>query len=75
MIDVTNVKNIRISDEVILFGSDGKSSIPIEEIAEIMGTINYEILCVIGKRIPRVYIRDGRVADVHNYLLDSPISD
>lgn len=75
MIDVTDVNNIRIGDEVILFGSDGKSSIPIEEIAEIMGTINYEILCVIGKRIPRVYIRDGRIADVHNYLLDSPISD
>lgn len=73
MIDVTNANNIRIGDEVILFGSDGENTIPIEEIAEIMGTINYEILCVIGKRIPRVYLRNGRIADVHNYLLDSPI--
>lgn len=73
MIDVTNVNNINIGDEVILFGSDGENLISIEEIAEIMGTINYEILCVIGKRIPRVYMRDGLVADVHNYLLDSPI--
>lgn len=77
MIDVTNVNNINIGDEVIIFGRDnsGKVVIPIEDIADIMGTINYEILCVIGKRIPRVYLRDGLVADVHNYLLDNPISD
>lgn len=75
MINVTSANNIRIGDEVILFGSDGKNDIPIETIAEIMGTINYEILCVIGKRIPRVYLRDGRIADVHNYLLDNPISE
>ncbi len=75
MIDVTNANNINIGDEVILFGSDGENVIPIEEIADIMGTINYEILCVIGKRIPRVYLRDGKIADVHNYLLDNPISE
>lgn len=73
MIDVTNANNINIGDEVILFGSDGENVISIEEIADIMGTINYEILCVIGKRIPRVYLRDGKIADVHNYLLDNPI--
>ena len=76
MIDVTDVNNINIGDEAILFGSDDSGNqIPIEEIAEIMGTINYEILCVIGKRVPRVYLRDGQVADVHNYLLDSPIKN
>lgn len=77
MIDVTNANNINIGDEVIIFGKDnnGKVVIPIEDIADIMGTINYEILCVIGKRIPRVYLRDGKIADVHNYLLDNPISD
>ena len=74
MIDVTDVNNINIGDEAIMFGKDsGDSSIPIEEIAGTMGTINYEILCVIGKRVPRVYLRDGRITDIHNYLLDSPI--
>lgn len=72
MIDVTDVNNINIGDEVILFGKSSEGAeIPIEDIASIMGTINYEILCVIGKRIPRVYMRGGKVADVHNYLLDS----
>lgn len=73
MIDVTSVNNVNIGDEVILFGeSNLGTKIPIEDIAESMGTINYEILCVIGKRIPRVYLRGGEIADVHNYLLDSP---
>ena len=76
MIDVTYVNNINIGDEAVLFGGDKSGNeIPIEEIAGIMGTINYEILCVIGKRVPRVYLRDGRVSDVHNYLLDSPIKN
>ena len=76
MIDVTDVNNINIGDEVILFGKSSEGAeIPIENIASIMGTINYEILCVIGKRIPRVYMRGGKVADVHNYLLDSPFKD
>ncbi len=74
MIDVTEVNNINIGDEVILFGRDlSGNEIPIENIADIMGTINYEILCVIGKRVPRVYLKDGKVADVHNYLLDNPV--
>lgn len=76
MIDVTYVNNINIGDEAVLFGGDKSGNeIPIEEIAGIMGTINYEILCVIGKRVPRVYLRGGRVSDVHNYLLDSPIKN
>ena len=57
MIDVSFVKNINIGDEVIIFGSKGGLNIPVEELADIMGTINYEIVCIIGKRIPRVYIK------------------
>ncbi len=76
MIDVSGVQNIQIGDEVTLFGKDSfGNEIPIEEIADIMGTINYEILCVIGKRVPRVYIKGGKVIDVHNYLLDNPIGN
>ena len=74
MIDAGDVNNISIGDEAVLFGKDSSGNeLPIEEIAGIMGTINYEILCVIGKRVPRVYLKGGRVTDVHNYLLDSPI--
>ena len=69
MIDVTDVNNINIEDEVILFGAGGSLSIPIEELAQIEGTINYELLCVIGRRIPRCYTVDGRVVEILNYLL------
>lgn len=74
MIDVTGVNNIAIGDDVILFGKSDDIELPVESLAEKMGTINYEILCVIGKRIPRVYFRGGKVEEVHNYLLDPPVS-
>ena len=56
MIDVTSVQNIRVGDEVILFGSGAES---VTEQAEKIGTINYELLCGISKRVPRVYIEGG----------------
>lgn len=69
MIDVTDVNNINIEDEVVLFGAQEGLSIPIEELAQIEGTINYELLCVIGKRIPRCYTQNGRIVEILNYLL------
>lgn len=57
MFDMRNVQNTSVGDSVTLFGSDGGQSIPVEEIAEKMGTINYEIVCNIGKRVPRIYIK------------------
>ena len=55
MIDVTDM-NVSVGDEVILIGSDGNLSIDADEIASLTGTISYEILCGIGKRIPRKYV-------------------
>ncbi len=57
MVDVTNIENVRVDDEVILFGNNqnGKE-ISVDVIAELLGTINYEIVCMIGKRVPRVYV-------------------
>ncbi len=53
MIDVSGVKNVRPGDEVILFGE----GLPVDEIAEKLGTINYEVVCAVGKRVPRVYVQ------------------
>jgi alanine racemase len=53
MIDVSEVKNVQPGDEVILFGKD----LPVDEMAEKIGTINYEVVCAIGKRVPRVYVQ------------------
>lgn len=58
MVDVTNIKGVSVEDEVVLFGKQGDKEIPVEEIAELLGTINYEIVCMIGKRVPRVYVKN-----------------
>ncbi len=69
MIDVTAVNNINVGDEVILFGGSGKISA--ENTAELIGTIGYELVCAVGRRVPRIYIRDGEVTEVTKYLLDT----
>ncbi len=73
MIDVSSVNTISVGDDVILFGRSDDIELPVESLAEKMGTINYEILCIIGKRIPRIYRKGGKVVGEHNYLLDTPI--
>ena len=65
MIDVTNVHNIDKGDEVIVFGKD---KITIDDLAEWLETINYEIACIVGKRIPRIYTINGKAVKVLNYL-------
>ncbi len=55
MIDVTGM-NVSVGDEVILIGSDGNLSVDADDIAKLTGTISYEILCGVGKRIPRKYV-------------------
>ncbi len=56
MVDVTDIPNVKKYDEVVLIGKQGENTILADEIAEKTGTINYEIVCRIGKRVPRVYI-------------------
>lgn len=68
MVDVTNVKDVKLGDEVILLGEDGDLKINADTIADSLGTINYEILCMISKRVPRVYIKDSKVINVRNYV-------
>ncbi len=51
MIDVSRVENVQPGDEVVLFGQ----GLPADEVAEKLGTINYEVVCAVGKRVPRVY--------------------
>ncbi len=56
MVDVGDSK-VRIGDEVVLIGSQGKMRITAEELAQLSDTISYEIVCGLGSRIPRVYVR------------------
>jgi len=57
MIDVTDVPDVKVGDEVILMGSDGINTILADDIAEATGTINYEIVCAFGQRLPKVYVK------------------
>lgn len=64
MVDVTDIEGVSVMDDVTLIGTDGEHQIPVEEIANITGTINYEIVCDISKRVPRVYIRNGEMKEM-----------
>ncbi|MEG1724293.1 MAG: alanine racemase [Anaerovoracaceae bacterium] len=57
MIDVTDVPNVKVGDEVIVMGTDGKNTILADDIANATGTINYEITCALGQRLPKVYVK------------------
>jgi len=57
MIDVTDLKNPRIGEDVTIIGKEGREKISVEEIAKLCGTINYEIVCGISSRVPRIYYR------------------
>lgn len=69
MIDVTGIEDVKVGDEAVLFGKQGDGFIHVDELAEKLGTINYEITCMINKRVPRVYIRNGEIVDIQNYII------
>ena len=56
MVDVTDVPDVKLGDEVIIMGSDGQNTILADDIGDATGTINYEIVCAFGQRLPKVYI-------------------
>ena len=66
MIDVTGIDGVREGDTATIF--DGRA-IPVERLAELMETINFEVVCLIGKRVPRIYTRGEDVVGVLNYIV------
>jgi alanine racemase len=56
MVDVTHIEGVGPEDEVVIIGAQGSERITAEEVAERLGTISYEVLCGIGKRVPRVHV-------------------
>jgi alanine racemase len=69
MVDVTNVYNISEGDVVTVMGTSEGQTITADDLAGYMGTINYEVVCIIGKRIPRIYISEGKVVRAQNDLV------
>ena len=68
MLDVTNVKDVCVGDEVVLIGKSKTKEIKIEDLAKIQNTIEYEIICNISKRVPRMYIKDNKLFKTTSYL-------
>lgn len=60
MVDLAAAPQAAVGDEVVLFGADGAAAVPIEEVAAWSETLPYEIMCTIGKRVTRIYVRGGR---------------
>ncbi|MCF0128966.1 MAG: alanine racemase [Pseudobutyrivibrio sp.] len=63
MVDVTDIEGTSIGDEVVLIGRMEDESITIEELGELSGRFNYEFVCDLGERIPRVYIEHGNLKE------------
>lgn len=66
MVDVTELEDIRLYDEVEIFGEN----ISADTLAEAIGSINYEITCMVNKRVPRVYLEAGAVKNIRRDILD-----
>ncbi len=68
MVDVTEIPEAKIGDEVTLLGRDGQECLTMEQLGELSGRFNYEFACDIGKRIPRVFCKEGRVVETKDYF-------
>ncbi len=69
MVDVTAVPDVVRGSEVVLAGKSGELEVTLDELGGIMGTVNYEICCIVSKRMPRVYLKNGKTIDIINHIL------
>lgn len=68
MVDVTNIENVSYDSVVTLLGADKDKFISVEELSELAGTFNYEFVCDISKRVPRVFYRNGKVWGTQDFI-------
>lgn len=70
MLDVTDIPDVEAGSIVTVFGKDGDEVLPVEEVAALNNTIHYETVCLIGKRVPRVYLQNGEVVGYLDYIAE-----
>lgn len=68
MVDVTHIDGVSFGDVVTLIGTDGNETITVEDLSALSGRFNYEFICDLGKRIPRVYVKNGKVSEQVDYF-------
>lgn len=71
MVDVSDIEDVCVGDKVTLAGTDGDETILIDDLSVLAGTFNYEFVCNLGKRVPRVYLKDGKVVGTKDYFDDT----
>ena len=71
MVDVTDIPNVSVNDKVVLVGSYGDETITMEEIAAAADSFNYEFVCGISRRVPRIYVSGGKTVHAVHYLTDT----
>lgn len=69
MVDVSHIDGVKVKDDVTLWGRDGDAVITVEEVAAPANSFNYELICNVGRRVPRVYVEGGEVVAEANYIL------
>ncbi len=70
MVDVTDIPGVCLNDRVVLVGKYGDEEITMEDIAAAADSFNYEFVCGISRRVPRLYCREGKTVHSVHYLLD-----
>ena len=70
LVDVTHIPEASVNDQVVLVGRSGDEVITMEEISEAAGSFNYEFVCGISRRVPRIYTQGGKTVHSVHYLLD-----
>ena len=70
LVDVTDIPEASVNDQVVLVGRSGDEVITMEQIAEAAGSFNYEFVCGISRRVPRIYTQGGKTVHSVHYLLD-----
>ena len=65
IVDITDIDNVSVGDKVLLFGDDGLTT---DDYSKLCGTINYETVCLVGKRVPRVYYKNGKEVSILNMI-------
>lgn len=70
MVDVSHIPDVEPEDEVTLIGKDKEEEITMEMLGDLSGRFNYELACDLGKRIPRVYLKEGKIVGTKDYYND-----
>lgn len=68
VVNVTDIDNLKVGQEVLLFGKDFNGQLDVDKFAAMCNTINYETVCIVGKRVPRVYYYKNNQVGCLNYI-------